>query len=143
MSESKIKKKKGQYPYKKDTGIVRLPSGHPIREEVRDNLNKFDPAAAPKEKAPSIESSIFNADDRTTKELQELKWSGLRRNYISKQLEIWITGNIVKRLAIFDVDRDPGILATAFEEIFGTTGHLIETDATIPSPERLIYKNPH
>lgn len=129
MSESTRKKKRNIYPYKRDTGITRLPTGEPIREELYDGLKKIPPGGH-KTSLPASPAMRFDkvAELKSTRELQEERWNGLRRNEISRQVEIWIQGNIMKRLPIDAVDANPGILANAFEEVFGLKGHFITTD---------------
>ena len=75
-----------------------------------------------------IESSIVNADGLGTKELEAMQWSGLRHNFLIGKLELWVGGRIAKELFLVDVERNPALIATAFEEVFGLTAHVIETD---------------
>jgi len=148
MGEAKRRKANGTYPYKRDTGIARLPNGAPIREELRDAINaKIDKDTGiynTGDKQADKQGSIVRLnDERTTSDLQKERWSGVRQNAISRQTEIWLQGEIRKRIASVDLEKNPGLLAEAFEELFPGWGHLIQVDPQQFYQDPLIVKNPH
>jgi len=148
VGEEKRRKRAGTYPYKPDTGIARLPNGMPIREEMRDALNekllKNDGVLKHEPTTHDKQRSIYRSNDtRTTSELMACKFSGLRQNPISRQTEIWIGGEIRKRLHEVDLQRNPALMAQAFEELFPGWGHLIEVDGDAFYKPPVVYKDPH
>jgi len=146
MGEAKRRKKAGTYPYKRDTGIARLPNGMPIREELRDGINARidkDTGEYKRIHTPGADKqgSIVRLDDtRTTSELQQIGWNGIRQNAISRQTEIWLHGEIRKRIPSSDLERNPGLLASAMEELFPGFGHVIQVDAEQFYREPMVYK---
>lgn len=148
MGEAKRRKANGTYPYKLDTGIARLPNGAPIREELRDGINaridkdtgEYKSPQRPVDKQGSI---VILNDERTSSDLQKIRWSGVRQNAISRQTEIWIGGEIKKRISSVDLERRPALLAEAFEELFPGWGHLIQVDADQFYKPPMVFKNPH
>ena len=58
-------------------------------------------------------------DFMTSFELQKTKFSGLRHNSISHELEIWVDGEIRKRLTQAELQYDSDLaIANAFKEVF-------------------------
>lgn len=111
------------YPYKRDTGILKLSSGVPLTEETRDKLAKID---GPRRK---LETPV---EQKTSRELEEEQWSGLRNNPITMQTEIWVLGTMRKKIPTDQLEKSPALLAAAFEEVFATNGSIIEIDAPVP-----------
>lgn len=64
-----------------------------------------------------------------------MQWSGLRYNFLVGRVELWVGGHIMKELSLPDVGKNPGLLATAFEEVFGLEAHVIETDVPHKGPQ--------
>ena len=53
-------------------------------------------------------------------ELKKARFSGLRSNALSSELEIWVDGEIRKRISALALAKDgDGLIAIAMEDIFG------------------------
>lgn len=147
MGEAKRRKANGTYPIKHDTGIARLPNGMPILEATRDGINaridKDTGALKPllSNNQRNQGSTVNLNDPRTSSDLANERWSGVRQNAISRQTEIWIQGEIKKRISSVDLERNPKLLADAFEELFPGWGHLIQVDAEQFYRDPLIHKS--
>jgi hypothetical protein len=123
MGESKIKKLKklkSLFKGKVPDGIIPELG---LTEETRDRLNKRDWSGPLRR-----ELKDKNPNTLTTKELQEIKFSGIRHNEFNNMCEIWVDG-IVKAEANADkVTKDPTILAEMHERVFQTVGSLIDIE---------------
>ena len=135
MSRSKKRQKeRGTYPYKKDTGIARLPDGSPILEELLDNLKKI-PVGGRKPLPTTVGiKPDYHALNATTAELERDRWSGIRRNMLANRMELWIEGQILGSIHNDVYDKEPGRLATLMEEKLGLKGHIISTDVPLHKP---------
>lgn len=111
----------------KDNGIAKLPNNVIIPEELRDALAKHD-WTGPR----NLGKNTFDANCATTKELEEAQWSGFRVNTFTSNVELWCVGRIMGTRKAEDVARNPNVLAELHEEVFQTTGTVVQIPMPIP-----------
>lgn len=58
-------------------------------------------------------------DFMDSSELKKLGFSGLRNNSITQDYEIWIDGEVVKRITLAERTLNPDIVKIRWEELFG------------------------
>lgn len=80
----------------------------------RSKFIKFDAQA----KTPVYKRSNHN-DFATTAELAERKFSGWRSNKLSNEQEMWIEGEIVRRVTAYEIQMDPQKMEKVYAEYFG------------------------
>jgi len=59
-----------------------------------------------------------HADFKTTQELKEEKFSGIRHNSLARWVEIWTLGNIEKVVTDAKIEQDPNAVNRGIEEVF-------------------------
>lgn len=59
-------------------------------------------------------------DFMTSEELKKAEFSGLRANSVTEDLEIWVFGELRKRISRFAWENNPNAIADAMQEIFGS-----------------------
>lgn len=102
---------------KKDTGILTLPNGMLVTEELRDHLKSQD-WSGPRN------LNHDNPDDWTTSECERRQFSGFRVNRIMNRMEGWILGRLAKHISLDKCT--PGAFATMHEEMFKTVGSVVD-----------------
>lgn len=105
-------------PFSKDTGIIPELG---ITEEMRDQLRKHD-WTKPRPQDAS------NPDTWTTRECQEKRFSGYRKNDITMMFELWILGRIAVEKPLLKVASNPQLIAEMHEEAFATIGSIAAID---------------
>lgn len=106
------------YKRKKDTGIIPELG---ITEEMRDRLRKRDWSGP-------LKNRPIHADNWTTKECEEKKFSGIRVNRLNGMTEIWIRGQMRVHGKTTYVAKNPGHIATMMEIATESAGHLVEIE---------------
>jgi hypothetical protein len=115
---------------KKDDGIAKLKNGILIPESVRDELLKHNWQERRNTQAG------YNPNTATTKELEQHGFSGFRVNVFTNDVELWCLGRIGTRRNMGDVERNPSVLASMHEEVFATSGTVIEIPMQIKKGKR-------
>lgn len=80
----------------------------------RSKFIKFDAQA----KTPLYKRSNHN-DFATSDELKKRKFSGWRSNQLSNETELWVNGEIVRRVTAFELTLDPHRVEKVHAEFFG------------------------
>lgn len=102
---------------KKDDGIYRSDDGKIVLpEDTRDKLAKISEESI---LADAAKKSADNPDNMTTIDLQNARWSGIRNNHFTGQVELWVAGQIRDTQNAQVIARDPGKLADMYERVFG------------------------
>lgn len=70
-----------------------------------------------------------HADFMDSSELKKKEFSGLRHNSLSDEAEVWIRGEVVKRVTRAEVAINPLAINRAFEEAFGLPEIMPDTPA--------------
>lgn len=72
-----------------------------------------------------MENRPNHPDFMTSSELRKAKFSGMRHNSISNEMEIWIDGVMEKAVSIVEMQNDPYVLDKAYKEAFGFKDHAV------------------
>jgi len=120
---------------KKDTGIATIKSTDSkgktttieMQEAVRDAIQAHDWTQGPRG-LPVSSKQAPNYDRMTTKELAAAGYNGFRINKLTLQVELWVLGRVRGHRRLQDVAKNPGVLANLHEEVFATTGTVIQVD---------------
>lgn len=124
----------GRQRLKKDTGIATIKSKDSkgkvtefkMEEAVRDALQARDWSGPQK---PSLGiSSEPDWDTMTTNELREHRYSGFRINKLALRVELWVLGRVAGHRRLQDVAKNPAVLANLHEQVFATTGTVLQVD---------------
>lgn len=91
-----------------------------ITETRRDQLAKRDWSKRLEHPEP--------ADNWTSAECEEKKFSGIRINKLNGRTEIWCVGMLKVSRNTQQVANNPGLLATMHEEAFATRGTVLEIE---------------
>lgn len=94
-----------------------------ISETRRDELSKRDFSGPRK---LTLQEKDPNTLD--TKELKEIRFSGIRNNNWTNMCEIWVDGRVMASADASKVVRDPSILAEMHERVFQTAGSLVDIE---------------
>lgn len=60
-------------------------------------------------------------DFMTALELAKIEFTGMRHNSLTDDCEIWILGNLERRITREEVKLNPTAISRAYEEVFGLT----------------------
>lgn len=124
----------GRRRLKKDTGIATIKSTDSkgkttyfqMEEAVRDALQARNWNEAPKPRL-GVKSEP-DWDTMTTAELQENRYSGFRINKLALRVELWVLGRVAGHRRLQDVAKNPALLANLHEQVFATTGTVLQID---------------
>jgi hypothetical protein len=60
-------------------------------------------------------------DFATSSELSKKDFSGWRHNSLTEVMELWVAGEVVRRVTAEDILKDPNAMEVAYAEYFGLT----------------------
>lgn len=57
-------------------------------------------------------------DEMTSSQLAGIKFSGTRINAITREFEIWVYGEVVRRVSEADYSKDPTLVQRVYQDYF-------------------------